>query len=464
MLKLLKPLRRAAFAVILAGSAFPLTASAGGLGDMLHKASQMKQKLGNARPSVAAAAQQLKARHQQAAPAGSQGIQSRLSGFKGAVQNKLPQPQPGNLAEIAAKKGIVNGQASHHPKLAGVREQLSQLKAKVSGNAAGSNVTTTSKLQQDPRFKDLRSLSLGDIVSTPADALGSAANKVGNALPGPIGDSAKQAGQAFDGVSGLQKEVVDGVVNVVNPPVPSLPPKAPKPAADKVVIPSSVVLGQMKTKPGKVIKSTGKSPKNTPISKLKVKPAPTPVPAPVPAVQQPSGFEKAAAIVGSVLSNLPRPQQRPAPAFQSVPVVQTQYIPAAAPVQYVESAPQVISVPAESPRIETEASLADLVLVDIALTAEATALAGPSYTLTFANQGLAGSPKFAAAAILSSDGSVAADAPKALVEVPGMAAGETKEIVLRLPRGESQYLVLALDLNDNVSETDKANNVAVLER
>ncbi len=162
--------------------------------------------------------------------------------------------------------------------------------------------------------------------------------------------------------------------------------------------------------------------------------------------------EVAGMILSQVLSNLP---QRGGQVFESAPVMQS------APVQYIESAPAPVYAPQE---VEVETATADLVLVDIKLVSEATALAGPAYSLTFSNQGLAATSKFVAAAILSDDGSANLESPKAAVQVPGMRSGETREITLRLPRGESNFLVLALDLNDTVTESDKDNNIAVVER
>ena len=41
--------------------------------------------------------------------------------------------------------------------------------------------------------------------------------------------------------------------------------------------------------------------------------------------------------------------------------------------------------------------------------------------------------QFVVAAVASNDGQFSQDAPKALLEVPGMSAGETREVTLRLP-------------------------------
>ncbi len=109
-----------------------------------------------------------------------------------------------------------------------------------------------------------------------------------------------------------------------------------------------------------------------------------------------------------------------------------------------------------APALDTETSTADLGLVDVKLIVEqATALAGPAYSLKFSNQGLAATSKFTAAAIMSDDGTATAESPKAAVEVPECQLARHGEITLRLPRGESKFLVLALDMNDDVTEFDK---------
>jgi hypothetical protein len=106
----------------------------------------------------------------------------------------------------------------------------------------------------------------------------------------------------------------------------------------------------------------------------------------------------------------------------------------------------------------------DLVLEDVHLAAEPTKLAGPAYSVRFRNQGLANAGKFVVAAVASQDGQYNDQLPRAVLEVPGLAAGQSKDAVLRLPRGEFGFLILYLDAGNTVVETDKTNNAAVIER
>ncbi|MDZ4817961.1 MAG: CARDB domain-containing protein [Planctomycetota bacterium] len=106
----------------------------------------------------------------------------------------------------------------------------------------------------------------------------------------------------------------------------------------------------------------------------------------------------------------------------------------------------------------------DLVLEDAAMVQEATKLAGPAYSIRFRNQGLADAPKFKVAVVTSQDGSYSETAPKATVEVPSLKAGESKDVVLRLPRAKFSHLILMIDADDEVTESDKDNNATVIER
>jgi len=118
----------------------------------------------------------------------------------------------------------------------------------------------------------------------------------------------------------------------------------------------------------------------------------------------------------------------------------------------------------------------DLVLEDVKLAAPATLVAGPAYTVTFRNQGTAPAGKFEVAILAGLDGKLIDDAPRAVVEVASLAAGEAKQVTLRLPQkalklaradGTSTaftHLFVAVDLMNTVAETDKTNNTAIVER
>jgi hypothetical protein len=118
----------------------------------------------------------------------------------------------------------------------------------------------------------------------------------------------------------------------------------------------------------------------------------------------------------------------------------------------------------------------DLVVEDIALAAPATMIAGPAYTVLFRNQGLQACGAFRVGLFAMMDGKLAEDA-RALVEVPGLAAGGQQVVTLRLPAasmrlvnastGEASafnQLLVAVDPDGIVPESNKDNNVATLDR
>jgi len=118
----------------------------------------------------------------------------------------------------------------------------------------------------------------------------------------------------------------------------------------------------------------------------------------------------------------------------------------------------------------------DLVLEDVKLAAPATLVAGPAYTVTFRNQGTADAGKFQVAIAAGFNQQLKGNDPRAMIEILSLAAGEVKEVTLRLPhramlveddgRGlvSFRYLTVAIDATNVVAETDKTNNTAVVER
>jgi hypothetical protein len=114
--------------------------------------------------------------------------------------------------------------------------------------------------------------------------------------------------------------------------------------------------------------------------------------------------------------------------------------------------------------IQPEQGNVDLMLEDAHLAAEPTKLAGPAYTVRFRNQGLIAAGRFVVAAVTSQDGQYDDQLPRAVLEVPGLAAGDSMDVVLRLPRGDFNFLILYVDASNAVVETDKTNNAAVIER
>lgn len=119
---------------------------------------------------------------------------------------------------------------------------------------------------------------------------------------------------------------------------------------------------------------------------------------------------------------------------------------------------------------------ADLVLEDVQLASPATLVAGPAYTVQFRNQGTEQADKFQVGIFAGLGGAITNDAPRAVVEVASLAAGEVKTVTLRLPQASLKligsdnkpvaftHLFVAVDLRNAVPETDKTNNTAVVER
>ena len=137
-------------------------------------------------------------------------------------------------------------------------------------------------------------------------------------------------------------------------------------------------------------------------------------------------------------------------------------------------APAVQPAAATSPAI---ASSIDLVLEDVTLVQKATLAAGPAYRVQFRNQGTDAAGKFVVGILALIDGVSPSDAPHALVEVPGLAAGDVATVTLRLPQAATRLvsvshatptmftkLAVAIDVDNRVSETDKSNNGVVIDR
>jgi hypothetical protein len=130
-------------------------------------------------------------------------------------------------------------------------------------------------------------------------------------------------------------------------------------------------------------------------------------------------------------------------------------------------------VPATTP---TAAFEVDLVLEDIQQASPATLVAGPAYKVTFRNQGTEPAGKFQVGIFAGLDSKLAKQAPRAIVEVASLAAGEARTVTLRLPQKAMQmmdagnkpvaftHLFVVVDVKNAVAETDKTNNVGVVAR
>lgn len=149
------------------------------------------------------------------------------------------------------------------------------------------------------------------------------------------------------------------------------------------------------------------------------------------------------------------------------------------------SAMEFVSAPAEGAFIESApvdavetfaaVSNADLVLEDLQLAANATAIAGPAYRIQFRNQGSTAAADFYVVILAGATATPTDDAPRAVLHVASVAPGEAVEAILRLPasamrmtdasgaRQEMTHLFVSLDFTDAIVEVDETNNLAVVE-
>ncbi len=192
-------------------------------------------------------------------------------------------------------------------------------------------------------------------------------------------------------------------------------------------------------------------------------PAPPTTPAPAPQGKMGGGFPWGDVVVGTALGLANRPQ-----VVYETPV----YVPVAqAPVQQLAVAEAPAGV---EPQVAQSA--ADLVLENIEQVAPATMLVGPAYRVTFRNQSEQTVGAFHVAIYAGTDGKMAADAPRAAMEIAGLQGGEVGEATLRLPAAAMKmastnsrhsgfsHLVVAVDVTNDVAELDETNNVAIVER
>jgi hypothetical protein len=119
----------------------------------------------------------------------------------------------------------------------------------------------------------------------------------------------------------------------------------------------------------------------------------------------------------------------------------------------------------------------DLVLEDVKYIEPATETAGPTYRMKLRNVGARAAGKFRIGAFAERGGQLSDDAPKVVTEVASLPAGEVSEVTMRLPisavrlvansSSESatfDQLLVVVDLDNAIVESDKSNNVASLER
>ncbi|QDT75771.1 hypothetical protein [Lacipirellula limnantheis] len=120
-------------------------------------------------------------------------------------------------------------------------------------------------------------------------------------------------------------------------------------------------------------------------------------------------------------------------------------------------------------------SNADLVLEDLQLAAQATAIVGPAYRVQFRNQGSTAATDFYVVLLAGTSATATEDAPRAVLHVASVAPGEAVEAILRLPaaalqmtdasgaRREMTHVFVSLDFTDAIGEIDETNNLAIVE-
>ncbi len=119
----------------------------------------------------------------------------------------------------------------------------------------------------------------------------------------------------------------------------------------------------------------------------------------------------------------------------------------------------------------------DLVLEDVKYVEPATETAGPAYRMKLRNLGARAAGKFRIGAFAERDGKLSDDAPRVVAEIASLPAGEVSEVTLRLPLSAVRFvsassgtpvafdqLLVVVDLDNAIVESDKSNNVASLER
>lgn len=119
----------------------------------------------------------------------------------------------------------------------------------------------------------------------------------------------------------------------------------------------------------------------------------------------------------------------------------------------------------------------DLVLEDVKYIEPATETAGPAYRMKLRNLGARAAGKFRIGAFAERDGKLSDDAPQAVAEIASLPAGQVSEVTLRLPVTAVRLvnttssepvafdqLLVVVDLDNAIVESDKSNNVASLER
>jgi hypothetical protein len=146
---------------------------------------------------------------------------------------------------------------------------------------------------------------------------------------------------------------------------------------------------------------------------------------------------------------------------------------------------QVVEVPAtqDAPIQQVSAvepatpASADLIVDAIQLVTPETASQGAVYRVKFHNQGTATASAFRIGLVVGFEGRPIEDSPRAVAEVPSLAPSQAGEAQIQLPKGalkqvetagaqprDFSFLAAAADVDERVTETDKANNIISVPR
>jgi hypothetical protein len=177
------------------------------------------------------------------------------------------------------------------------------------------------------------------------------------------------------------------------------------------------------------------------------------------------------------------PGPSPAVADQSIkspaPAVAGAAVAGAAVAGAAIAAPAVAGPKPNPAPIATAATAGDvdLVLEDVKYIEPATETAGPAYRMKLRNQGARAAGKFRIGAFAEREGKLSDDAPQVVTEIASLPAGGVRELTLRLPVSAVRFvttsssepvafdqLLVVVDLDNSIVESDKSNNVASLER
>jgi hypothetical protein len=173
----------------------------------------------------------------------------------------------------------------------------------------------------------------------------------------------------------------------------------------------------------------------------------------------------------------PKPTEAPKPTNTATAKGAAQPTGPAAATRPIEKPPQPAPAGAALPAGAVASGNADLMLESVKFVEPATETAGPAYRVKLRNRGTKAAGKFRVGAFAERRGELSDDAPQTVTEIASLPAGEVSEVTLRLPVAAVKLvsatsgqpvafdqLVVVVDLDDSVVESEKRNNVVNLAR